>query len=156
MSRPREVLGIRTRPAAEIQHARFHRHDGFHCAMHARTHRGQRAVVRVRSVVAHRHAVERVLCVDEAWRHDAHGALLHDVFSEQTQRTQTGSAPTSNDLRNVRRFRATMDAIGASRTLPMDPWKKHGRTEPFASTTTETQGALQVTSGNGSAPRNAA
>jgi hypothetical protein len=26
-----------------------------------------------------------------------HGALLHVVFSEQTHRTHTGSAPTSSD-----------------------------------------------------------
>ena len=36
--------------------------------------------------------------------------------------------------------------------LPIGSWKKHGRTVPSASTTTDIHGALQLTGGNGAEP----
>jgi len=45
---------------------------------------------------------------------------------------------------------------GVSRMLPIESWKKHGRTLPFASTTTDTHGAVHYTAGNGTSPRSAA
>jgi hypothetical protein len=88
--------------------------------------------------------------------YDCHGACLQPVFNEHTHRRHVGSAPTSNPRRNVRKFSLTMRASGFVRTFPTGSWKKHGRTPPPASTTTDTHGALQRTGGNGRSPRSAA
>src|SRR5580658_9539182 len=66
-------------------------------------------------------------------------------FSEQTQRWQIGFVETSRPRRKLMAsgpFRTSRsDAPFA--TLPIDRWKKQGRTTPSLSTTAETQGALQ-------------
>jgi len=74
-------------------------------------------------------------------------------------RASHGLAPLHVDLRLVRAARSHTEAIvssGVFRTLPMTSWKKQGRTEPSASMTTDTQGALHATSGNGASPLTAA
>src|SRR5204863_8309864 len=88
--------------------------------------------------------------------HDSHGAFLQPAFSEQTQRSHTGFAPIRSDRRNAGRSRVTIVSSGAVRTFPMTSWKKHGRTDPSASITMETQGALHDTPGNAASPLTAA
>src|SRR5262249_871120 len=144
-------------PAAEIEQARTGRDARIDFRPEPRAHRAERRVVGVRAVVAGRDSVERPLRIEErVAEHHVHGALLHEVLSEHTQRSHTGLAPTSRRSRNRRKLSDTIRSSGISRMLPTTPWKKHGRTLPLASTTTETHGAEHETAGNGASPRSAA
>ena len=79
-----------------------------------------------------------------------------DLYTQLSYSLWWGLAWTSNVWRNARRFSATIDPIGACLMLPIESWKKHGRTDPLDSTTTDTQGALHDTRGNGASPASAA
>ena len=116
----RQVHRIRARAAAEIEDVRGRPGPGSDSLMCSARIAQRIGFSRIRAPVAGMN-VERPLCLDERARHDAQGALLHDVFSEQTQRTQTGLAPTSNDSRNARRLRLTIVPSDACRMLPMEP-----------------------------------
>ncbi len=66
------------------------------------------------------------------------------MYREHTQRRQIGSVATSRFLRNCKASRLfRISDKDRSRVFPKGRWKKHGRTSPPASTTAETQGALQ-------------
>src|SRR5215831_11794967 len=107
--------------ASEIEQMRSYRDERRQRAVDPRAHGAQDRVGGVGAVVGAGDAVEGVLRVRQRPRYDAHGALLQEVFSEHTQRTQTGSAPTLNDSRNARRSLPTIVAMGVSRRLPIDP-----------------------------------
>ena len=158
-SKPAWASGTRSvRPAAEVQEACTRQHRPLEHGAHPQAHRPQNRIAFVRPIVGRRHTVEGANGVGERLfgRYDAHGACLQPVLSEQTHRRQIGFALTSNTSRNARRLPPTISSSGVSRILPIESWKKHGRTAPSASTTTDTHGALQRTGGNGSSPVSAA
>src|SRR6202035_2342138 len=78
------------------------------------------------------------------------------MYKEHTQRRQIGSAATSRFLRNCKASRPfRISDKDRSRVFPKGRWKKHGRTSPLASTTAETQGALQRGATGSICPRQA-
>src|SRR5689334_16271791 len=152
----REVFIVCSGTTSEVEHVRAGRCMLLEQTKRALTHVAQRAVARIRAVVGRRHPIERATGLQErvvthrahrACSAHAHGAFLQPAFSEQTQRWQTGLLATVSDLRKDDRFRLTIVSSGSSRTLPIGSWKKHGRTRPSASITTDTHGALHVTGG---------
>lgn len=118
---------IGPRSAAEIEQMAAGVHVAFDRAPQPKPHRREQRILDVRAVILACNPVERALRFGEGG-YDVHGACLHPVFSEHTQRSQVALVSTHNDCRNVRNVPPTMSASGVERILPIGSWKKQGLT----------------------------